>query len=232
MLVPESEKAEYEAALGVDCLTVPDEVRGLGPLRNWILANFTEEIVVMLDDDLVRVACVTRESPYSIVDPDMVQQIVYGAAICAKDAGAACFGFNQSWDVRKYRPDQPFTLSGWFGGVFGVVGRKRQFLRHHLFKVDVDYCLEGLRHERFVWKDERFGFIQARDRNKGGNAKFRTAKKVADEIAFLKAKWGKHIKFKDTTAGTTVSIDVPRRDRFARVSGVSSTAVRRSQNNT
>jgi hypothetical protein len=109
---------------------------------------------------------------------------------------------------------------------------KAPVLQRHLFKVDVDYCLEGLRHDRFVWKDERFGFIQARDRNKGGNAKFRTAKKVADEIAFLKAKWGKHIKFKDTTAGTTVSIDVPRRDRFARASGVYSTAVRRSQNNT
>lgn len=182
-----------------------------------MLDNVKEEIVVMADDDLKRCIAVTRESPYTVTDPHDIEVIIKNAAVMARDAGCAVFGFNQSWDVRKYRVDQPFTFTGWVGGIIGVVGRKRRFLQHHLFKVDIDYCLEGMLNERIIWKEERFGFIQVRDRNRGGNAQFRTAAKVQREIEFLKRKWGQHIDFKDTKSGTTATIKAQRKDPYAKL---------------
>ena len=193
---------------------MPDEVRGLGPLRNWILDHYQEEIVVMADDDIKRCISVTRESPYNITDPADIERIIVNAGLMARDLGATIFGFNSSWDVRKFRVDRPFYFDTWVGGIIGVVGRKRKFLQHHLFKVDIDYCLEGILNERVIWKDDRFGFVQIRDRNRGGNAQYRTASKVAREVEFLKRKWGSHLDWKETKSGVTPVLKVARRDQF------------------
>ena len=66
ILVPESERPLY-AAIAVDGVpisthleTIPDDVRGISAVRNWIVRHFTEEAVVMIDDDIK--ACVALVS--------------------------------------------------------------------------------------------------------------------------------------------------------------------------
>ena len=54
VLVPESEAAAYRAAVKNPILTIPDNIIGLGQVRNWVLRHFDERIIVMLDDDLIR----------------------------------------------------------------------------------------------------------------------------------------------------------------------------------
>jgi len=206
---PESEVSEYEKT-GLEIAPHPDAVRGLGKLRTWILKRFTEEILVMVDDDVIGVLYLGDLSPKEVRDPDYAYQVAVGAAVCAKDLGVGAFGFNQYGDVRKYLLNRPFVLNKWAGGVIGVIGRDIPFLESHLFRVDVDFFLENLLHKRIVWIENRFCFRQARDRNLGGNSLFRTGAKIEEEIAFLKHKWGGHFNVARKKTTIETSIKVPR----------------------
>ena len=83
-----------------------------------------------------------------------------------------------------------------------------------MFKVDIDFCLETLLNKRVLFKDERFVFVQRRDRNFGGNAMFRNTELVAKEKAKLKKKWGKYINFSSTKMGESCSLAVKRREQY------------------
>jgi hypothetical protein len=206
---PESEVSEYEKT-GLEIVPHPDAVRGLGKLRTWILKRFTEEILVMVDDDVIGVLYLGDLSPKEVRDPDYAYQVAVGAAVCAKDLGVGAFGFNQYGDVRKYLLNRPFVLNKWAGGVIGVIGRDIPFLEHHLFRVDVDFFLENLLHKRIVWIENRFCFRQARDRNLGGNSLCRTGGGIEEEFAFLKHKWGGHLDVARKKTTIETSIKVPR----------------------
>ena len=172
ILVPESQKKLYEAKVKNPILTIPDAVKGLGKVRNWVLDNFDDETIIMLDDDLVKCYCFTGKLTREIRDPEAVVEILANAAIMAKDLGTNCFGFNQT-DIRKYKGQDPFNLCTWVGGVIGVIGREQRF-RNDMFKVDVDFCLQTLMKRRVIWCDTRFGFSQKRDNNRGGNLALRS----------------------------------------------------------
>src|SRR5690554_2298248 len=91
LCVPESEVDLY-GHCGLDVVPVPDEVKGLGPLRNWVLDHFPEEIIVMADDDITHVWVTCQKNGYKIDDPATVLQLIETAAVCARDLGTACFG--------------------------------------------------------------------------------------------------------------------------------------------
>jgi hypothetical protein len=211
LCIPEGEKEDYKY-IDIEKCYVPDNIKGLGPLRNWILNKFDDEIIVMADDDIVSldILCVIRS--YSIYDPEKIRQIIYSTAMCAKDIGTSCFGFNQCWDVRKYRAYEPFLITGWVGGVIGVIGRRIKFV-DNWFKTDIDFCLRTLLKDRIIWKDNRYSFVQGRDRNKGGNSTFRTIEKVERELEYLENMWGKHFIRSLSATGETIKLNVPRKER-------------------
>lgn len=213
LVVPESEYEDY-VHIGLEIVTVPDEIIGLGPLRNWVLDHFKEKIIIMADDDITHVWVNCRKTGVKIKDPEQIEQILYSAAQCAEDLGTSCFGFSQVWDVRKYKATEPFDLCGWVGGVIGVIGRDIRFLEHK-FKVDVDFCLRTLLKKRILWKDNRFSFVQGRDKNKGGNSLFRTSAEVEKEIAYLEHRWGKYFKRRLSKAGEITNIRVQRRQNLS-----------------
>lgn len=175
-------------------ITIPDSIKGLGRVRNWVLDNFPEETIIMLDDDIVKCYCFTGKLTREIRDPAEVVEVLVNAAVMAKDLGTNCFGFNQT-DIRKYKGQEPFNLCTWVGGVIGVIGREQRF-RNDMFKVDVDFCLQTLMNRRVVWCDTRFGFSQKRDNNAGGNSEFRSDAAYKRSCESLKEKWGKYINIK------------------------------------
>jgi hypothetical protein len=209
LVVPESEKENY-SGYKLQIKTVPDEIVGLSKLRNWVLDNFCEEIILMVDDDVKCLSYVAGYLTRRIIEPEVVWQIVENTGLCAKDIGTSCFGFNQNWDSRKYQHNKPFKLSGWCGGAIGVVGRKIRFFERNMLKVDIDYCLETMLKDRILWIDNRYAFYQIRNINVGGNSTFRTKEKVRQEIANLKEKWGKFFVHKYTRTGEEVQIKVDR----------------------
>ena len=189
LIVPESQISQYQYT-GVPITPIPDNIEGLGAVRNWVLENVTSECVIMMDDDITKLWCNVGLAGYTITNPQDVYTVLEVAAQCAKDIGVATFGFNQTWDVRAYDASKPFSLNDMLGGVIGVIGRKRRFLSCNKFRVDVDYTLEGLKHERRIWRDNRYSFVQTRNTNIGGNAEFRTRRGVEREQELLKNKWG------------------------------------------
>ena len=154
VLVPVSEKEEYSKRISNPVITVPDQICGLGQLRNWVLDNFAEETVVMIDDDINTVYCLTGEKSQRIEDKDQLVQIIINDAVMAKDMGCKCFGFTQS-DIRKYKNTEPFSMCGWVGCVIGVIGRKYRF-RNDKYKVDIDFCLQNLLADRIIFIDNRY----------------------------------------------------------------------------
>ena len=210
VLVPDSEKELYENNIDNPILTIPDEVKGLGEVRNWCLENFNEEILVMVDDDISRLYCLSEPLSKEIKDPEEVVQIIINAAVMAKDMNVHCFGFSQT-DIRKYNGTEPFKLSTWVGCVIGIVGRKYKF-RKDKFKVDIDFCLQNLLVDRIIFCDNRYLFSQKRDCNVGGNSIFRTDEEYKKSVESLSNKWGKYLKIKNNySSNIRINLNVQRR---------------------
>lgn len=209
MLVPESERDEYARVLPNQILTVPDDVCGLGALRNWILDHFEDETVIMLDDDVDKLYCLTGALTKQVNDPDEVAWVLFNTAVMAKDAGCSVFGYSQT-DIRKFNGTDPFALCGWVGCVIGVIGRKLRF-RDDAFKVDIDFCLKSLLVDRIVWIDTRYKFNQKRDTNSGGNALFRTQEKFKASVDSLVKRWGRFLSVKWKQTQISIKLNVPRK---------------------
>lgn len=209
MLVPDDEVEEYSRIYPNPILSIPSEVKGLGPVRNWVLDNFKEETVIMVDDDVKVIYCLTSDYSRRIKDKGELVQILINTAVMAKDLGVHVFGYSQT-DIRKYNGTNPFALYGWVGCVIGVIGRKYRF-RDDYFKVDIDYCLQNLLADRILFIDNRYYFNQNRDNNVGGNSAYRTKEKFDESVKSLKDKWGDYLKVSSHKNQIRISLDVKRR---------------------
>ena len=209
VLVPKSQKEQYAKSIHNPILTCPDDVKGLGMLRNWVLDNFMEETVIMVDDDIRVCICKTGFRTRNITDPLEFLQVMTNIAVMAKDAGCHCFGMSQT-DIRKYNATDPFKLNTWVGCVIGVIGRKYRF-RDDPFKVDIDFTLQNLLVDRIVWVDDRYYCYQARDNNRGGNAQFRSKEGFEKSVDTLLAKWGRYLKKKYHQGQIGLSLQVKRK---------------------
>lgn len=212
LVVPESELESYSVMVknASEIIGIPDEIVGLGSVRNWILEYYKEEVLIMFDDDIKYCMSTLNFSPVRIENREEIEMIIFNAALNAYDAGAKCFGFSQTCDVRKYSHCQPFLLNSWIGSVVGVIGRELKFTEKNRLKVDIDFTLQNLKKHRIVWTDARFGFVPTRDTNVGGNSAFRSQEQLEKEIQFLKDKWGKHIKVSNNKSKYRTTINVKR----------------------
>lgn len=192
VVVPESEAALYRAVWPT-VISIPDELIGLGPVRNYCLGAFTEQCLIMVDDDIDHFYRITGEKTQRVEDPEEVIQILATTARMAMDMNVTAFGTSMV-DIRKYNPSLPFAFTGFLSGCIGVNGRKFEFINHK-FKVDFDFCLQCLLVERRILIDNRYFFLQRKESNQGGNALFRNKAEVEAEIERLEKKWGKFCKF-------------------------------------
>lgn len=223
--VAESEMESYAAIadpggrrlIGEDRLIPhPDDVSGIAPIRQWVLDHFDEECIVMVDDDVYELVFLVHYVPRKMSDPAVVQQVVYNAANVAQGIGAPVFGFNQAWDVRKFKPYEPFTLNSWAGGVIGIIGRDLRYDLNLRLRADIDFCLQALLHKRLTFIENRFSFMHRRFGLAGGNAGNRSSRRNEEELAYLKRKWGEHLQVDDKKTTTRLSINVPRRQPHVR----------------
>lgn len=192
VVVPDNEVDKYREVISNPIVPIPSSLEGLGRVRNWCLKNFKEETIIMIDDDISIMYCITDYKARRIDDKDEFLQILINTAVMAKDSGAHCFGYNQT-DSRKYMCTDPFNLCTWVGCIIGVIGKDTEF-RDDKFKVDIDFCLKKLLTDRIVWVDSRYYCIQKRDCNKGGNSLFRTEDEYQKSLDSLLKKWGRFLK--------------------------------------
>lgn len=190
--VAEQERDDYYKVTK-NLLLHPDELSGIAPIRQWINDAVDDEIVVQVDDDVYKCSSLVGFTQTQICGVKNIYRVIAQAAICAHDAGSSVFGFNQSWDVRKFRPHKPFLLNSWCGIVIGFVGRKHRYDLNLTLRADIDFCLQCLLKDRIVWIENRYSFVHKRWIGSGGNASNRSEDRHNQEIKYLCNKWGSHL---------------------------------------
>ena len=217
LLVPESELAQYHH-IPLAKQTVPDDVMGISSLRNWIIKQFKEDAIIMLDDDITACVCMVSLRCRKL-SPDETMAMLTNAAFCARGAGARLFGWHQRSDPRLLQRNDPFGVNHWVGGAVGIVrdanGEVPKWDELLKCKCDIDATLQELLDNRLVWNEARFCFVQERDKNLGGNSLFRSAERIATEKRHLKRKWKAHISFENYKSQERVSMIAPRRQSVA-----------------
>lgn len=209
--VAESERDDYLKVVPANQLLLhSDDVTGIAPIRQWILDNVDDEVVVQCDDDVSEVISLIGMTTRKIKDVDSIKAIVMQAAECASDAGCSVFGFNQSWDVRKFNFLKPFKNCLWVGGLIGIVGRRIKYDTSLKLRADIDFCLQSLLVDRIIWQDSRFAFVHKRWKGKGGNSTNRSAERHKAEIDYLKRKWGKYLQIEELENDFRLRINVDR----------------------
>jgi len=211
LVVPEDEADAYRAAgYTQPIVTIPPALIGVSVVRNWIVHRFEEEVVLMYDDDVS--ACRTIAGLLNRnLSPIETEAMVENVAWSAKGAGARLFGWNQRPDPRVLQRNDPFSVVHWCGGVVGVVGKEVRWDELLRFKCDIDCCLGELLNNRILWHESRFCFLQARDKNLGGNSRFRSPERIEAEKRYLKSKWKAHIVISEYQSQDSVKMRVERR---------------------
>ena len=209
VVVAESEKNDYSFC--TDLVTHPDDVSGIAPIRQWCLDKFDDELILFVDDDVQMVVSLVGYRPTRYSDPGDIAKIVSNAANVCRDLNLAIFGFNQSWDIRKFNPLKPIKLNSWVGGVIGFCGRGVRYDTRLKMRADVDVCMQSLLKQRIVYTEDRFSFIQTRFALAGGNAVNRSESREKEELGKLMSKWGGYVKISTSYGGTrNIAIHIDR----------------------
>lgn len=206
--VHESEADDYAKVVPRAQLLTHD-VEGLGIIRQWILDHVDDEVVVMADDDISMLYGLAGTHARRLDDPQAAREVLEVTAECAHDAGARVFGFNQG-DVRKFLPQKPFALTGWVGGLIGIIGRTVRYDPVCRLHDDIDFCLQNLLQHRIIWQDQRFLFSHVRFIGVGGNAGARSQANHDSEIAYLRRKWGAHLTVQHAKSTILLKVHVER----------------------
>jgi hypothetical protein len=205
-----ADEVEPYRRLSADLLVHPPEVTGIGPLRQWVLDHVEDPCVVMVDDDVTHAYSQVGFHKERIEDAGTARALVERMAILAQDAGARVFGFNQAARPLTYANFRPFSLATWVGGIIGIIGRELRYDTRLLLRADIDFCLQSLQRDRFVMVDGRFSFIHTRFGGGGGNARQRSAERHAQEIAYLRRKWGPYLDVVQAKGTTRLVVRVRR----------------------
>lgn len=197
LCVPEEEEASYaEAHPKTRKLLHPNDLVGLGRVRQWVLDQVSTECVFMVDDDVNGLWSIVGQRAREITRVESIMAVIQNTAEVARAAGTCLFGFSHTIDTRHFSPYRPFTFTGYVNGfAMGIIGREIRFDAELDTKQDIDFSLQVLHRKRFLWKDLRFGFRNDKwFRRTGGNAGIRTSATVARDIARLNMKWGDAIR--------------------------------------
>jgi hypothetical protein len=194
--VDESEVNDYAQFLPEEQILAHPPLPGLPSIRNWIIKNVPDRIIIMADDDLKEIMCMTGRTYTSYKKPDIVMQIIENAAFIADGIGARLFGFTQSARPYAFDPLDFIKFNTWIGTLVGVIGKEVSWDSSFRLRGDVDASLRELLLRRYTFIDGRFHFLSSeRMKNKGGSTGFRSSAQDELEIARLKDRWGQYITF-------------------------------------
>lgn len=193
------EEGDAYRALGCEVVTHPDDVVGLGRLRQWIIEYFPERCIIQANDDIRGLWCVVGRRARVITDPAAIWQILMNSAEIADGLGISCFAYSRyGGDVRMFDAYRPFSIKLLDCSLFGMIGRKYRFDPNVAQCDDVDLTLQCLLKERIVWNDVRFAPVRLSNggfsgkMEMGGNAVSRGGVQTAKEAAYLSEKWGQY----------------------------------------
>lgn len=200
LLVDEAEADAYKGIVPPKRLLTHPGLKTLSAIRNFMLDNVKDDVVVTADDDVFNLKCMVGWLARSKRDPQVAWEVLENAAVCAADAGCGLFGFNQNSNPIHYKPFEPFKVATWVGTVFGFVGdHGLRFDERLVMHQDVDVSLQALQVHRILWVDDRFCFINKRLTNRGGLTGMRSAEAYQLAHDRLLTKWAGCVELRTTT---------------------------------
>ena len=198
--IPESDVDDYvnNGVPASKLLVHPNSLIGLTKKRNWILSQDSKRPVKMIDDDMVNFQrqWVEAGEDYMIRDKNLVRCVIENTAQMTHDLGAYFFGINVFADVRLFRADRPYQLTGFIaGGCMGFLPKHGLTFDERLVTRDDEdiSVLNAFRHRK-IFLNRRYSFsTQNMNKGEGGISLYRTPMSDDQSIDLLQSKYGSHL---------------------------------------
>lgn len=187
-----------------EIISIPDDVKGIVRVRQWILDKFEE--VFMVDDDVeyVRRLYTEEAEPYKLTDPQMVNEIIYQNADICKQIGGKMFGFTSRRRPEHFDSHKPVRFTGYLNASYCG------YLKDHGLKYDVN-LVEGEDHymsalnvykHRKMFMDNRYSFFTKENfKASGGCCDYRTIDDMRETTLELRSYFGEVIRLKKPNSG-------------------------------
>lgn len=196
LYVAESEVEEYRKYNEkVHIRVIPDSVQGnLSRVRNYILEDQKENIVVMVDDDLQYVGYHENRALRKLNSEEELIDFVYKYSILAMDWGVKMWGVQVNPDKQNYREYSPFSTLSYIGDPFTVhINDPLRYDERFRLKMDYDFAIQHLNRFRKILRVNKF-FYQVRQMEQvGGCSMYRNIDEEKKELKMLQSKWGRKI---------------------------------------
>lgn len=204
-VVRKSQEKLYLSEGCVNVIAVEDEeINSLGKVRQWIIDNAKEDVVIQVDDDVKSLRYVLKENTRELTDDEVVGELLRVSQIILDlDLGFASTAMNP--DPR--RANSEFVWKEITGGIcwFNKKALKARYERE-LMKVDADFMLQELLYNRICVVPKYLGLMAEHDVNKGGNNVNKTYARLVSDNEYLKTKWGRHYGFDYKSNKTKINV--------------------------
>lgn len=203
-VVRKSEERLYRAE-GVEVIAVEDEkINSLGKVRQWIIDNAKEDVVVQIDDDVEQLGYVLKPNLIVLDESQVIDEIMRIAQILLDlNLGFASLSMNPNLTFHN----SEFLFKAITGGVcwFNKKSIKGKY-EPDLMKVDTDFMLQELLYNRICIVPDYIGLYAKHDTNKGGNNTNKSYARLVNANNYLKTKWGKHYDFDYKSNKTKINV--------------------------
>lgn len=207
----EFEVDEYRRHNKNKIVVIPDELAGKGMaiIRNFILDNTKSDRVVLLDDDIKQFGYYEKLEMFLMTEQE-IYNLFENNFRMTEEAGTKLWGVNLQSDKKFYREYSPLSLSSVIlGPCMGIIKDKEIRFDDQLgLKEDYDYSIQVLRKFRKILRFNKYHYVSAHIKKKGGCASYRTMKKEEEQAKLFQKKWGRNIvQIKRKTQGGNFSIN-------------------------
>jgi hypothetical protein len=194
-VVRKSEKQLYKDAGVERVLAVPDEeINSFAKVRQWIIDNTPEDIVVQIDDDITCFSYAHKETFEAITDEEVAYTELERVAQLLSDLELGFASIRMTVSTLTYNSE--FSFSATLGMVcwYNKSALKGRYDEKVTTKCDMDFQLQELLHNRIILVPSYLRAKGLYDKNKSGNNIGKTSEKVRQNVDYLKLKWGRYFK--------------------------------------
>ncbi len=183
----------------------PKHIKGITPTRQWILDEFKDHNIFMIDDDVVSVRKNYHfgEGEMTISCQETIYEIIRESFSICQEIGSRIFSFSKIRNPLEYNSFSPIVHTGYMNASFCG------FVKDHGLSYDLSMsegedhyisCLAVYKY-RYSMIDNRYSFVT--DGNftaLGGCNDYRTRESMIKNTLYLRKLFGEAILYKEPTA--------------------------------
>jgi hypothetical protein len=194
---PEDTDAYTERDLPVWAL--PDGVKSIPVVRNYIMDHCGADWVLMVDDDLTGIGGFAEGKAFKLSMAEC-ERIIYEGFQCAEQAGARLWGINMVSAPMAYREYTPFCFKAPVLGPFCghiLADNPIRYDSRLTLKEDWDFFIASMERHRRVVRMNWLHYVCDHLKAPGGCTMSRTMAHEMEQLDLLRRKWGSEIVQRD-----------------------------------